>query len=138
MLRTGSFIMVHSAAAEEGEEVPPLQIIHLRRGHFLFYSKTGVAHRRPPSAGSTRPKTWSNPLCRSSLPENRGLPDSLYRSSLPERRGILAAKARKKGQPCGCPWCWHYLSSRSVSRQVFSAEASLTSVFGMGTGGPSL
>ena len=29
------------------------------------------------------------------------------------------------------------LSSRSVSRQVFSAPVSLTSVFGMGTGGPS-
>ena len=33
--------------------------------------------------------------------------------------------------------CWRYLSSRSVSRQVFSAQVSLTSVFGMGTGGPS-
>ena len=29
------------------------------------------------------------------------------------------------------------LSSRSVARQVFSALMSLTSVFGMGTGGPS-
>ena len=29
------------------------------------------------------------------------------------------------------------LSYRSVSRQVFSAQQSLTSVFGMGTGGPS-
>ena len=33
--------------------------------------------------------------------------------------------------------CWRYLSSRAVSSQVLSAEASLTSVFGMGTGGPS-
>ena len=33
--------------------------------------------------------------------------------------------------------CWRYLFSRSVSRQVSSAEMSLTSVFGMGTGGPS-
>ena len=33
--------------------------------------------------------------------------------------------------------CRHYLSSRPVSRQVFSAQVSLTSVFGMGTGGPS-
>ena len=33
--------------------------------------------------------------------------------------------------------CWHYLSSRSVSRQVLSAQVSLTTVFGMGTGGPS-
>ena len=31
---------------------------------------------------------------------------------------------------------WRYLFSRSVTRQVFSAEMSLTSVFGMGTGGP--
>ena len=30
-----------------------------------------------------------------------------------------------------------YLSSRAVSSQVFSAQVSLTSVFGMGTGGPS-
>ena len=33
--------------------------------------------------------------------------------------------------------CWHYLSSRAVARQVLSAYMSLTSVFGMGTGGPS-
>ena len=34
--------------------------------------------------------------------------------------------------------CWHYLFSRAVARKVFSAQTSLTSVFGMGTGGPSL
>ena len=33
--------------------------------------------------------------------------------------------------------CRRYLFSRSVSRQVSSAQMSLTSVFGMGTGGPS-
>ena len=33
--------------------------------------------------------------------------------------------------------CWHYLSSQAVARQVLSAQVSLTSVFGMGTGGPS-
>ena len=33
--------------------------------------------------------------------------------------------------------CWHYLFSRPVTRQVSSAQMSLTSVFGMGTGGPS-
>ena len=33
--------------------------------------------------------------------------------------------------------CWHYLSSRAVTRQVLSTQMSLTSVFGMGTGGPS-
>ena len=33
--------------------------------------------------------------------------------------------------------CWRYLSSRPVTRQVLSAQMSLTSVFRMGTGGPS-
>ena len=33
--------------------------------------------------------------------------------------------------------CWRYLSSRAVARKVLSAQVSLTSVFGMGTGGPS-
>ena len=33
--------------------------------------------------------------------------------------------------------CWRYLSSRAVASQVLSAETSLTTVFGMGTGGPS-
>ena len=33
--------------------------------------------------------------------------------------------------------CSRYLSSRAVARQVLSAHMSLTSVFGMGTGGPS-
>ena len=32
--------------------------------------------------------------------------------------------------------CWHYLFSRPVTRQVSSAKVCLTSVFGMGTGGP--
>ena len=33
--------------------------------------------------------------------------------------------------------CWHYLFSQAVTRQVSSAQMCLTSVFGMGTGGPS-
>ena len=33
--------------------------------------------------------------------------------------------------------CWRYLFSRPVTRQLSSAQMSLTSVFGMGTGGPS-
>ena len=33
--------------------------------------------------------------------------------------------------------CSRYLSSQAVTRQVLSAHMSLTSVFGMGTGGPS-
>ena len=53
---------------------------------------------------------------------------------------IVSSSTKKKtGTAIAVPvsLCQHYLSSRSVSRQVFSAEASLTSVFGMGTGGPS-
>ena len=33
--------------------------------------------------------------------------------------------------------CWRYLFSQPVTRQLSSAQTSLTSVFGMGTGGPS-
>ena len=33
--------------------------------------------------------------------------------------------------------CWRYLSFRAVASQVLSTEMSLTTVFGMGTGGPS-
>ena len=44
----------------------------------------------------------------------------------------------KKKPPRFCGgWCSHYLSSQAVTRQVLSAQMSLTSVFGMGTGGPS-
>ena len=38
---------------------------------------------------------------------------------------------------CRLPLCWRHLFSRFVSKQVSSAHVSLTSVFGMGTGGPS-
>ena len=46
--------------------------------------------------------------------------------------GITKPRDFRRGVPC-----WRYLSSQAVSSQVLSAEASLTSVFGMGTGGPS-
>ena len=49
----------------------------------------------------------------------------------------VACFRRKKLHPFG--WsslCWRYLSSRPVTRQVLSAKVCLTSVFGMGTGGP--
>ena len=44
-----------------------------------------------------------------------------------------------KTQPAyaSCVSCRHSLFSRPVARQVFSTIMSLTSVFGMGTGGPS-
>ena len=46
---------------------------------------------------------------------------------------------KKENAPQLSLWglCSHYLSSRAVTRQVLSAQMSLTSVFGMGTGGPS-
>ena len=44
----------------------------------------------------------------------------------------------KKKPPHFCGGlCWYYLFSQAVTRQVSSAQMSLTSVFGMGTGGPS-
>ena len=46
-------------------------------------------------------------------------------------------RRKKNPQPKLWVLCWHYLSSRAVARQVLSAQTSLTSVFGMGTGGPS-
>ena len=50
-------------------------------------------------------------------------------------------KTQEKKTPdrsiCQVSLCWHYLSSRAVASQVLSAETSLTTVFGMGTGGPS-
>ena len=45
---------------------------------------------------------------------------------------------KKTAHECVRSLCWRYLSSRAVARQVLSAQTSLTSVFGMGTGGPSL
>ena len=45
---------------------------------------------------------------------------------------------KRKPHTFVCGVCWRYLSSRAVARQVLSAQMSLTSVFGMGTGGPSL
>ena len=44
---------------------------------------------------------------------------------------------RKMPRPFSRGLCWRYLFSRPVTRQLSSAQMSLTSVFGMGTGGPS-
>ena len=44
---------------------------------------------------------------------------------------------KKRVKPQLDSLCSRYLSSRAVTRQVLSAYMSLTSVFGMGTGGPS-
>ena len=46
---------------------------------------------------------------------------------------------KQKKNPPEIRWviCRHYLFSRAVASQVSLAQMSLTSVFGMGTGGPS-
>ena len=58
------------------------------------------------------------------------------------RRLKRMVKCVQKGKPTEeSRWvyrCWRYLFSRPVARQLSSAKVSLTSVFGMGTGGPSL
>ena len=52
--------------------------------------------------------------------------------------GLLSSKHRKSLRTfIRRLLCWQYLSSRQVTLQVLSAQMSLTSVFGMGTGGPS-
>ena len=52
-------------------------------------------------------------------------------------RRLRICKERPQAKACGLVLCWHYLFSRPVARQLSSAQMSLTSVFGMGTGGPS-
>ena len=57
------------------------------------------------------------------------------------RRLKRMVKCVQKGKPTEeSRWacrCWRYLFSRPVARQLSSAVMSITSVFGMGTGGPS-
>ena len=52
-------------------------------------------------------------------------------------RPVDGYRQKKPPTTVGGFLCWRYLSSRAVTRQVLSAYMSLTSVFGMGTGGPS-
>ena len=58
---------------------------------------------------------------------------------LQQSGGLLQASRTTKKRTStlsGGGLCWHYLFSRSVTRQLSSAHVCLTSVFGMGTGGP--
>ena len=64
----------------------------------------------------------------------KGVPDQKARTLSCAGFGILETKTPTAG---AVGLCWRYLSSRAVTRQVLSALMSLTSVFGMGTGGPS-
>ena len=58
---------------------------------------------------------------------------------MPVYSNIGYRKRQKNDHPIGWPLdVGIFLSSRAVASQVFSTSTSLTSVFGMGTGGPSL
>ena len=81
-----------------------------------------------PNHFETAPSVLALPIfqCRQSIVPPAAGPDVL---------SIICKKS-------ACRWqadflCWRYLSSRAVARKVLSAKVSLTSVFGMGTGGPS-
>ena len=74
-----------------------------------------------------------------------------YKQASDEQKPITTVKERNRIDRSNCSsrkikknpdllvgaLCSRYLSSRAVARQVLSAQVSLTSVFGMGTGGPS-
>ena len=57
--------------------------------------------------------------------------------SVPHPYSELPGKAQKSSDLSIGASCWRYLSFRAVTRKVLSAQMSLTSVFGMGTGVPS-
>ena len=67
-------------------------------------------------------------------PYEKGPIRALLSCNFVNERTIAKTASRKRS---GFLLCWHYLSSRQVTLQVLSARTSLTSVFGMGTGGPS-
>ena len=110
--------------------------------------QSAASRRSPaPNRGSIRPprlqKIGTPPFAPSfhmPWPGRQSRPghtDSLT-AILPQKRRISQTGNMQKADSFRCPpLCRHYLFSRSVSRQVSSAQMSLTSMFGMGTGGPS-
>ena len=75
------------------------------------------------------------PIC-SRPPPNRNRRTPIGR---PRRPGANANRRKKPARLLADRLlCWRYLFLRPVARQLSSAKVSLTSVFGMGTGGPSL
>ena len=70
----------------------------------------------------------------------RALPHSffsLHSFPCPAPTANTPARRKKSSDLSIGASCWRYLSSRAVTRKVLSAQMSLTSVFGMGTGVPS-
>ena len=111
-----------------------------------------TAPPEPPGLRTTPPRSW----------RHVGMPPTRFDGGAAEIAGLpgrlLAAPTAHVRRSCGrkhtsslfpqakkptCKnasrifLCWRYLSSRAVARKVLSAKVSLTSVFGMGTGGPS-
>ena len=60
----------------------------------------------------------------------------MHKRSFPAKKSACIS-IEKTSTISGRGLCWRYLFSQPVARQLSSAQMSLTSVFGMGTGGPS-
>ena len=103
----GSTHLPHRAARPQAAVYPRRRFPVMQCAHLPFRRKQGASH----------PLT-----CHGMVPQ----------ASRTHFSGITKPRDFRRGVPC-----WRYLSSQAVSSQVLSAEASLTSVFGMGTGGPS-
>ena len=89
----------------------------------------GTTKRRPVRDGSAFPRLHP-----------KGTSSFIFQSSfisVPRPYSALPGKAQKSSDLSIGASCWRYLSSRAVTRKVLSAQMSLTSVFGMGTGVPS-
>ena len=103
----GSTHLPHRAARPQAAVYPRRRFPVMQCAHLPFRRKQGASH----------PLT-----CHGMVPQ----------ASRTHFSGITKPRDFRRGVSC-----WRYLSSQAVSSQVLSAEASLTSVFGMGTGGPS-
>ncbi len=66
-----------------------------------------------------------------------GTPPTAWADMAPQDSYRFAGNKLQKTSTFLWRLCWRYLFSQPVARQLSSAQMSLTSVFGMGTGGPS-
>ena len=106
---------------------------HRKRGLPIFLSQK-VSRRQ----ACARTRHGQRPL--SPTPNAGRLSSSCGKFRAPKARARIAWAAGAKKQPpdwATASCVGEHLSSRAVTSQVFSARTSLTSVFGMGTGGPS-
>ena len=105
-----------------------------RVSHCLIY-KVQTAHRRNYFSlpGSSSFVKHFFKLFSPATPAYFSLSCAVIRTTFPSKLGI-----RKTVTWTVILMCRHYLFSQAVASQVSSAQVSLTAVFGMGTGGPSL